>query len=301
MALKGLIAAPHTPTRADFSLNLDCVPAQAAHLARDGVVGVFVGGTTGEGFSFSTDERAALFGAWGEAAKAHGLKFFAHVGHNNLPEARQLVEAAVAAEADAIAAMAPFFFKPATEAALVEWFAAIAKSAEETPFYYYDIPGFTGVVLDTAEVIERATEAIPDFAGVKYTNPDLELFERCFAQAGDRIDLLFGTDEKLLEGMQRGSVGAVGSSYNYAAKLYLKIIEAFERGDLETAQMWQARSVQMIDVIAAHNYCPAAKAVMRMVGVDCGPARAPLATLSEAERKLLRGELEALGFFEWIG
>ena len=65
--------------------------------------------------------------------------------------------------------------------------------------------------------------------------------------------------------------------------------------------MWQARSVQMIDVIAAHNYCPAAKAVMGMVGVDCGPARAPLATLGEAERKLLRGELEALGFFEWIG
>ena len=94
MKLTGLIAAPHTPFHADFSLNLRCVNGQAAHLAANGVAGAFVAGTTGESHSLSTPERADLFAAWGESAPAQGVQFIAHIGHNNLPDACALAAAA---------------------------------------------------------------------------------------------------------------------------------------------------------------------------------------------------------------
>ena len=96
MKLKGLIAAVHTPMHDDFNVNYDRVPAQAEHLAKGGASGAFVTGTTGESHSLTTEERLRMFDAWGQAAHRNGLKFIAHVGHNNLPDARALVCAAAA-------------------------------------------------------------------------------------------------------------------------------------------------------------------------------------------------------------
>ena len=67
MKLDGLIAAAHTPMHDDFSVNYERVPAQAEHLAKLAVRGVFVGGTTGDCQSLTTGERQKLFEAWGSA------------------------------------------------------------------------------------------------------------------------------------------------------------------------------------------------------------------------------------------
>ena len=300
MKLTGLIAAPHTPFHGDFSLNLDCVPEQAAHLAANGVSGAFVAGTTGECHSLTTDERAELFAAWGKAARAHGVKFIAHIGHNNLPDARSLAVAAQRAGADAISAMAPNFFKPKDAAAMVDWFARITEQTQEMPFYFYDIPVMTGVTIDTAELVQCAAEKIPGFVGVKYTNTDRAQLRRIL-EMDDAPDMLFGCDEELLEGWELGCRGAVGSTYNFAAPIYHRVMAAYAAGDLEKAQRWQARSLEMVETIASHGFMQSAKAVMHWVGVDCGPARPPLPQQSAKQLETLRDELEAIGFFEWIG
>ena len=77
--LEGLIAAAHTPFRADGSVNVDLVPRQAALLLKQGVTGVYVSGTTGEGISCSVAERKALFDAWARTAKGK-LFLIAHTG-----------------------------------------------------------------------------------------------------------------------------------------------------------------------------------------------------------------------------
>jgi N-acetylneuraminate lyase len=300
MKLTGLIAAPHTPCNPDYSLNTEAVAKQAWHLADTGVKGVFVGGTTGECHSYSTEERIRLFKAWGSEAKANGLVNIAHIGHNNLPDAQALVAAAQASGANAIGAMAPTFFKPASVDELIDWFALLTEMAPELPFYFYDIPSMTGVSLNTADFLRRGRERIPSLVGVKFTNPDQELLKECMQVEGGSFDILFGTDEKLLEGLELGCRGAVGSSYNFAANIYHPILEAYKRGDRETANLWQARSIQTIDIIAAHGYLPAAKAVMKMLGVACGPARPPLGNLTEVAKASLKNELEEIGFFDWV-
>lgn len=299
MKLTGLIAAPHTPLHADFSLNTDVVPQQAAHLAATGVAGAFVAGTTGECHSLTTAERAELFGAWGEVASRSHLQFIAHTGHNNLPEAQALAAAARESGADAISAMAPNFFKPADAAALLDWFQRITEPAEGLPFYFYDIPGFTGVTIDTTEFVRLAAEKLPGFVGVKYTNPDRAQLRRILAM-DDAPDMLWGCDEELLDGLELGCRGAVGSSYNFAAAIYHRVLAAHAANDLDEARLWQKRSLQMIETIATHGYMHSAKAVMAWAGVDCGPARPPLPQGDVSELNTLRDELESLGFFDWI-
>ena len=298
MKLTGLIAAPHTPFHGDFSLNLDCVSQQAAHLAAHGVSGAFVAGTTGECHSLTTDERAGLFAVWGEAARSNGVKFIAHIGHNNLPDAQALAVAAKRAGADAISAMAPNFFKPVDTAAMVDWFARITEQVQEMPFYFYDIPVMTGVTIDTAELVQRAADALPGFVGVKYTNIDRAQLRRIL-EMENAPDMLFGCDEELFEGWELGCRGAVGSTYNFAAPLYRRIQAAHERGEMEAAESDQARSAGMIGMFKERDYLPTAKAVMALVGIDCGPVRPPLSRLSPTQIGTLRDELDAMGFFDW--
>ncbi|MDP7010734.1 MAG: dihydrodipicolinate synthase family protein [Verrucomicrobiota bacterium] len=299
MKLKGLTAAVHTPMHADFSVNESRVADQAEHLARAGASGVFVTGTTGECHSLTTDERLKLFEAWGRVAHSNGLKFIAHVGHNNLPDARALVCAAAANGADAISAMAPTFFKPADAVALCDWFVQMLAGAPELPFYFYDIPAMTGVTINTREFVQRAAEHIPGLVGVKYTNPDREQLRAMLNTNGRAPDMLFGCDEELLEGLKIGCRGAVGSSYNFASPLYRKIIAAFDEGVTESAQRDQDRSAEMVRTIAKYGYNAAAKAVMGMVGIDCGPARPPLRGLSPENINDLKRDLESIGFFDW--
>ena len=91
----------------------------------------------------------------------------------------------------------------------------------------------------------------------------------------------------------------MGSSYNFASPLYRKIIAAFDEGVTESAQRDQDRSAEMVRTIAKYGYTAAAKAVMGMVGVDCGPARPPLRGLSPENIDDLKRDLESIGFFDW--
>jgi len=299
MKLEGLIAAVHTPMNDDHSVDYNAVTRQAEHLVRCGVSGAFVTGTTGECHSLTTEERLNLFKAWGQTDQRNGLKYIAHVGHNNLPDAQALVSSARDSGADAISAMAPNFFKPTDANLLCDWFVEIAKPAPELPFYFYDIPSMTGVMVDTDEFLNIAKERLPGFVGVKFTNQDYDLLQRCLANDSVKADMLFGTDERLIEGLEFGCVGAVGSTYNFASPLYHRIIDAFNRGDMESAKADQARSLQMIKRMYKGGFAAACKAAMSFVGVDCGPVRPPNVRIHSENLQSLRKDLDAMGFFDW--
>ena len=299
MKLKGLIAAVHTPMHDDFNVNYDRVPAQAEHLAKGGASGAFVTGTTGESHSLTTEERLRMFDAWGQEAHRNGLKFIAHVGHNNLPDAQALVRSARDSGADAISAMAPNFFKPPDAQSLCDWFVEVTKLAPELPFYFYDIPSMTGVMVETDAFLDIARERLPGFVGVKFTNQDYDLLQRCMANTSVKADMLFGTDERLIEGLEFGCVGAVGSTYNFASPLYLRIINAFNRGDMESAEEDQAQSLQMIKRMYESGFAAACKAAMGFAGVDCGPVRPPIDRISAENLVSLRKDLDEMGFFDW--
>ena len=55
----------------------------------------------------------------------------------------------------------------------------------------------------------------------------------------------------------------------------------------------------MIRTIANYPFHSATKAILRMLGVDCGPCRLPQPRLSPEDVVALRGQLETIGFFQW--
>jgi len=294
--LSGLIPASHTPFHADGRLNLEAVDQQAALMLESGLQAVFVGGTTGEFASLDLAERKNLAAKWVEAAKG-AIKVAVHVGRNSRGEAEELASHAKEIGAAAVAMVAPSYFRPTRVEELVDFCAPVAAKAAPVPFYFYDIPGMTGVRLATSKFLAQARERIPNLKGIKFSNNDLVELQECVQLDDGAFDVLFGSDECLLAGLCLGVRGAVGSTYNFAAPLYQRIIKAFESGDIETARTEQAKSVRLVRSLEKYGFLPASKVVMSMLGADCGPARSPLRNLSPAERLELWESLKPLDIF----
>ncbi len=299
MKLHEIVAATHTPFDNEGALKLSQVEKQAQHLLGDGITTVFIGGSTGESHSLTVDERRLLADRWLQVAKGTALRVVVHVGSNCVADARTLAAAAHQAGAAAIASLAPSYFKPQSIEALVACCEQISAAAPGVPFYYYDIPSLTGVALSTPDFLETAAGRIKDLAGIKFTNPDLMAYQRCLHTHDGRFDIPWGMDECLLGALALGAKGAVGSTYNFAAPLYRRLVTAFQRGDLKTAQREQFRSVQLVTCLASFGYMGAAKALMGMLGIEVGPPRLPNQTLSPELQTKLRGRLEAIGYFDW--
>ena len=298
--LNGLTAAPFTPMHPDGSINLDVIEDYAGFLARNGAAGVFVCGTTGESMSLSLDERKALAERWVEVSP-EDLTVIVHVGHTCVPDAVEMAEHSEECGAWGIGAMPPFFFKPQTVEDLADVTAEIAAAAPDLPFYYYHIPEMTGVQFSMPDYLQAAAERIPTLAGLKFTYEDLEEFERCLGVAPGELDILFGRDEILIEALQRGAEGAVGSTYNFAAPLYLDLMNALRDGDLDGAEALQQRAVELIDLCKSMDasFVPVAKHIMAILGVDCGPVRLPLKPLTEEQKGDLWTSLAEIGFFDY--
>ena len=297
---RGLVAAPFTPCNADRSINLDVIPTYARFLRENGVSAAFVCGTTGEGLSLTIDERLAIAEKWVKSADRL-LPVIVHVGHTCLEDARQLTAHAAKIGAAAVSALAPMFFKPRTTDELVDWCEAVASAAPSLPFYYYNIPSMTGVTLPVAEFLAKAAERIPTLVGVKYTYEDFPDYRACSQASDGRFDILFGRDELLLEGWQAGALGAVGSTYNYAAPIYRRLLAAHLAGDAATARALQDTAIKMIAICngLGVTHLAASKALMAMLGVDCGPVRLPLVSPNAAQLATLRAQLSAIGFFDF--
>jgi len=297
--LRGLVSAPFTPMFDDSSINYEVVEKLAASLIANDVKGAFVCGTTGESLSLTVSERKLLVECW-KKHTGSDLKLIVHVGHNSVEEAKDLAAHAQAKGADAIACMAPSFFKPKRVEDLVDFCVQIAAAAPETPFYFYQIPCITGVSFAMYDFLRCASDKIPTLTGVKFTYEDLMDFARCVRLEGGRYDMLFGRDEMMLSGLAVGSKGSVGSTFNYTAPVYHKIREAFDNGDMGLAQEMQEKANAMIAVLIKHGGTPAVgKALMKYIGLDCGGVRLPLRAFTDEQYRLLAEDADAVGLREF--
>lgn len=294
-----LVAAPFTPLGAGGELNLAVLPDYARYLRSQGVGGVFIAGTTGEGLSLTTRERMALAEAWIAAAAPVTLETIVHVGHSSVRESTELARHAAQAGANAIAALGPVFFTPANAEAVANACGEIAAATSGTPFLYYHIPSMTRGAFQASELLLRLEKRVHVLGGLKFTHDDLEDYQRCLEIADGRYPVYFGRDERLLEALRLGGNAAVGSTYNFAAPLYRRMVQALRRGNQEEATRLQRLAAAGIDAITAAGGLPAFKAVMSAVtGITCGPVRLPLTSLPQSETAALLEELRRLGYLD---
>jgi len=297
--MDGLIAASFTPFNEDRSVNFKMIPEVVDKLITDGLKGIFVCGSNGEGPNMTTKERMQVSEEFIKAARKRIL-IVVHVGHSCISDARKLAAHAYEKGADAVSSVAAFYFKPVSVQNLADCMAEIASAAPKLPFYYYHIPHLTGIGMDMIEFLRIAESMIPNLAGIKYTSPTLQEYQSCLNYENGKFDILYGLDELLLPALSVGAKAAIGSTYTFAAPIYLKTIELFNSGNIKAARENHAFLVEIIRVLVKYPSIPAQKAIMKMLGWDFGPTRLPLTTLSDQLYQEFHRELKALSFFEKV-
>jgi len=297
--IEGLIAATFCGYHSDGSVNLDIIPVLVEKLVADGVKGIFICGTNGEGPNLTIEERQQIAEAYVKAVHKRVL-VFVHVGHTSIAESQKLARHAVAIGADAISSVAAFYFKPNSVDNLVECMAQIAAAAPGLPFYYYHIPVLTGVVIDMTAFLELAEQRIPNLAGIKYTAATIHEYQACLNYKQGRFDILYGYDELLLPALAVGARGAIGSTYTFATPLYLKVMECYQANRPEEARQWQLLAVNMIRCLAQYPPVPAQRAIMQFLGYELGNCRLPLTPLNDQQKAAFKTALDKTGFFEQL-
>lgn len=297
--ITGLIAATFAAYNEDGSINLEIIPAIVDKMIKDGLTGVFICGTNGEGPNLTTEERMQVAEAYVNAANKRIL-VLVHVGHSSIAECRKLASHAEKIGADAISSVAAFYFKPSTVKNLVDSMAEIASAAPNTPFYYYSIPALTGVGMDMIDFLAQAEGVIPTLAGIKYTASTLHEYQACLNYKNGKFDILFGYDEMLLPALAVGAKGAVGSTYTFAAPLYLKVMQLYQEGKAEEAAAMQLHSVNMVRCLVKYPPIPAQRAIMKMEGFELGNCRLPLVPLTSEEEAKFKSSLEEIDFFNVV-
>ena len=296
--IKGLIDAPFTPFHEDGSLNLAPIPEYAALLARNGLKGVFINGSSGEGYMLTEEERMQLAEAW-MSAVPEDFKVIVHVGSTSVMSSRRLAEHAQKIGAWGIGAMATPFPKIGTIEQLCRYCEEIASAAPNLPFYYYHIPAFNGAFLSMYDFLKAVDGRIPNFAGIKYTFESLYEYNRCRRYQHGKFDMLHGQDETILPCLAMGGAqGGIGGTTNYNGRCLTGILEAWKKGDLEKARQLQDFAQDVIDVICNfRGNIVGGKRIMKLIGLDLGPNRVPFMTVTEEEELELRRQLEAIDFF----
>lgn len=296
--IHGLIDAPFTPFCANGDINLEPIPAYAALLARNGLKGVFINGSSGEGYMLTEDERMKLAEAWIKAVPTD-FKVIVHVGSCCVRSSQRLAAHAQEIGAWGIGAMAPPFPKIGRIEELVKYCEEIASAAPSLPFYFYHIPAFNGAYLSMLDLLKAVDGRIPNFAGIKYTFESLYEYNRCRRYKDGKYDMLHGQDETILPCLAMGGAqGGIGGTTNYNGRVLTGILEAWQAGDLERARELQNYAQDVIDVICHfRGNIVGGKRIMKLIGLDLGPNRTPFQNVTDEEEQQLRAELEAIDFF----
>lgn len=295
--LKGLIAAPFTPMHPDGSLNLAVIPAYYEMLCANGVKGAFIIGSSGEGASLTMEEKKKVTKAWADCSRNNpDFSLIPLVGGTCLEDAMVLAAYADQCGADVIAYTSPYYFKPPNVQLLADACAEVASVAPEKLFYYYHVPVLTGVNLLMLDLLEEVADWIPNFAGIKYCHEDFMDFMSCVNYKSGQYDMLWSRDENLLPSLAVGSLGTVGSTYNYAAPLYHELFKAWEAGDMDKARELQQVSIDMIRLLGKYGGIATGKSYMKVMGLDCGEFRLPCRNMTDAEFESFQKDVKAFGF-----
>lgn len=297
--IQGLIDAPFTPFYPNGDVNLEPIPAYAQMLKKNGLQGVFINGSSGEGYMLSPAERMMLAETWVKEAP-EGFKVIVHVGSCCVRESRRLAEHAAAIGAWGIGAMAPPFPKINRIEELVKYVEEIAVGAPDLPFYYYHIPAFNGAYLPMVKFLEAVDGRVPNFAGIKYTFESMYEYNQCRLYKDGKFDMLHGQDETILPCLAMGGArGGIGGTTNYNGRELVGIIEAWKAGDLALAQERQNFSQEVINVICHYRgNIVAGKRIMKLIGLDLGKNRTPFQNMTDDEEACMKAELEAIHFFD---
>lgn len=293
--LAGVYAAAVTPLKDGGDLDLAAILPFLDFLARRGCHGVLLLGTTGEGPSFSPEERAAIWRAALEVRAAHpNLKLLAGTGTPSLTETAALTRQAFDLGFDGVVVLPPYYFRKAGEEGLFRYFTALIHQAVPADgcLLGYHFPDVAGIGFSLS-LLARLKDACPhNFVGIKDSSHDPELARTLGQRFGADLLVLTGTDSYLQLALENRAGGCITAPANLISPSLRAIWDGFARGE-EIAAL-QARVARQRHILEKYMpFPPLLKALLhRMHGLPHWAVRPPLVEIDAAREQQALTEMQ---------
>ncbi|WP_288864758.1 4-hydroxy-tetrahydrodipicolinate synthase [uncultured Corynebacterium sp.] len=278
-----------TPFDSDGEVDLRAGRDLAAHLVENGIDALVLAGTTGESPTTTDEEKVALLKAVREEV-GDKARIIAGAGSNNTRHAVAMAQAAHAAGADGLLVVTPYYSKP-SQAGVEAHFRAVAE-ATDLPICLYDIPGRSGIPIESATV--RALAQVDNIKAMKDAKGNFLEAATLIQETG--LAWYSGDDPLNLPWLSIGATGMISVVGHAAPQALRELVTAFENGDLTRAREINANTLNVLArQQSALGGVAFAKAALRLQGIDVGDPRLPVAAATEQQVERLRDDMTQAG------
>lgn len=278
-----VLTAMVTPFDKQGDVDYDTMTRLIEHLLNNGTEGLIITGTTGESPTLNNEEKISIYKHVVKIVNER-IPVIAGTGTYNTLHSIELTKEAEHAGVDGIMLVTPYYNKP-NQHGLYEHFATIAK-ATKLPIMLYDIPGRSGINLETETIVELSH--IPNIVSLKDASGNLSHTATVIHSTSDEFTVYSGDDEMTLPILSIGGHGVVSVASHIIGREISEMIEAFITGDVEVAaQMHRSLLPVMTGLFLAPSPVPV-KTALNIKGIHVGGVRQPLLQLSEVEKQQLK-------------
>lgn len=287
-AFKGVI--PAVLTVFDKEENIDEVGMRqlVSFLIEKGVNGLYLTGSTGEGFTMTSEERKKVVEIVIDET-AGRVPVVVHVGAIGTKISIDLAKHAESVGADGISSVPPFYWK-FNENQIIKYYEDIANSCS-IPMIVYNVPlvGLLGM-----NAIKRLAK-IENVKGIKYTALSQYEITQIKDEVGEEFLVYSGADEMAMSGLIAGADGIVGSFYNIMPELFINIYDAVKNKDLDEAQRLQKQAVEVIMyALQLPSFYAGMKVILKWMGINAGYCRRPFENLTEEDEVKFKEDFKKL-------
>jgi 4-hydroxy-tetrahydrodipicolinate synthase len=291
MVLRGCYVAIVTPFSDKGAVSEKALRSHIDFLIGKGVAGIVPCGTTGESATLSWDEHNHVVDIALEQAKGK-IQVIAGAGSNNTAESLAAAKHARSVGADAILCITPYYNRP-TQEGLFQHFKAVATEVD-IPIVVYNVPSRTGVNL-LPETVERLC-AFKNIVAVKEASGNVLQISEIHRRCGTRLTILSGDDSLTLPILACGGQGVISVVSNIAPEKMIAMINAYFARDTQTALALHEALMPLSQSMFLETNPIPIKAAMNLLGMNAGPLRLPLVTISERNKQELALVLRTYGF-----
>ena len=248
----------------------------------EGINGLVIAGTTGEGPTLTDEEHREVFRFALEVSK-HRVPMIAGTGSNDTAYCISLTELASDLGYDGMLVVTPYYNK-ATQNGLVKMYTDIAAHSK-APLVLYNVPSRTGVNIEPATYAALADN--PMIGAIKEANGNIGKIVQTRALVGDRLTLYSGNDDQIVPIMAMGGQGVISVLSNVAPRQTVEICNRMFAGDVEGAAKLQCDWLPLINALFSEVNPIPVKAAMAAMGWCNNVLRSPLYPMEPAHEEHL--------------
>lgn len=251
-----------------------------------GMPGLYVTGSSGECVFHTVEERKATLEAVMEAV-GDKMTIIAHIAAPSTRDSIELAQHAEKLGVDAIAMVPGFYYGLSVDVVRKYW-CDVLEATDDVPMFIYNIPGTTNGFNLPTDLFQEML-ATGRIAGVKNSSGSVQDILRFRMAGGEDVAIFNGPDEQYLAGCMMGASGGIGGTYGYMPELFFKLDKLVHAGNMEKAASLQHEITGIIyDTLETGSLYAAAKAILKLRGLECGSVRAPFLSLKEKDNVIVQ-------------